>query len=175
MTRTATEITTDIIHRFAEGELPHEFDSLKGLLVADRDMDAQERFAYQQVIDTGLIAERMDSINAKGLLEYWNSRQMEISFDLPEVCYTFVETEGKICLIRQGESGYYNPGKAGGGYDGDANLAKKMNHDKLEVNRFQQEAMEAGSMFGWGIPAADPKHCFDNFIERLTKSANKVI
>lgn len=173
MKRTPQEITSAIINGFAESDLPSEFDSLKGLLIADHSMDAEEMATYRKVIDTHMIAERMDTINAKSLLKYWNTAQMELDLTLPETCYTFVETEGKICIIKRGESGYYNPGKVGGGYDGDADLAKKMNRDKLNVNRFQQEAMEGGSMFGWDVPGADARYCFDMFIERLTESANR--
>lgn len=172
--KTAHEITTDIIRNFDDRDMNSEFECLKGLLLADHAMDTEEREAYQKVIDTRLIAQRMDTMNAKGLLAFWNDKTEgdELNFDLPETCFTYVETEGKICIIKRGEPGFCNPGKVGGGYDGDKALAAKMNHGK-QVNRFQQEAMESGSMFGWGIQAADPRHCFDQFIVRLTITANR--
>jgi len=173
MTRTAEEITRAIINKFAEGDLPSEFDSLKGLLIADHAMDAEEIAVYRKVIDTHMIAERMDTMNAKALLRYWNTAQMELDLTLPETCYFYNEVQGRICLIKRGESGYYDPGKTGGGFDGDKKLADKMNKEKLNVNRFQREAMETGSMFGWDVPGADPQQCFSRFIERLNETANR--
>ena len=40
-------------------------------------------------------------------------------------------------------------------------LADSMNR-KLGVAKGQAEAMKAGSMFGWKVPAADPKNYDEN-------------
>ena len=40
-------------------------------------------------------------------------------------------------------------------------LADSMNH-KLGVTKGQAEAMKTGSMFGWKVPAADPKNYDEN-------------
>ena len=66
---------------------------------------------------------------------------------LPEVCAVRIPGSGAATLIRRGESGHYP-------FDTDIDV-DKFNTD-LGVTKNQVSAMEAGSMFGWDCPAADP-------------------
>lgn len=77
---------------------------------------------------------------------------MTISPDLPEVCYVYEPFAGGVLAIKRGTKGYY-PVKD---YPhGNQDLVDRMNKD-LGVAPEQVKAMQAGSMFGWHIPAADP-------------------
>jgi hypothetical protein len=71
---------------------------------------------------------------------------------LPEFCYGTLPTTGEVILIKLFEKGYYPcyNGKVKG-----EDKARELNA-RLGVTPAQQAAMEAGSMFGWSCPAADP-------------------
>ena len=75
---------------------------------------------------------------------------------LPEQCYVFVQTENCVGIIKKGESGFYRTDIQGGKPSETNALVNEMN-EKLGLTKAQVEAMKAGSMFGWGTPAADPK------------------
>ena len=72
---------------------------------------------------------------------------MKTAKGLPEFCYAIEMTNGKTIQIIRGENGFrtVKPGIS----VNDANAA-------LGVTAPQVEAMVAGSMFGWSVPAADP-------------------
>ena len=71
---------------------------------------------------------------------------------LPTFCYGSLPTEGKLIRIDFAESGY-TPVRN----DESNKTAKEMN-EKIGVTPAQAEAMLAGSMFGWNVPAANPKN-----------------
>lgn len=66
---------------------------------------------------------------------------------LPEMCATTLPSTGEPIIIKRGEDGYY-PMPDGRSID-EINEAfeAKLNHVR---------AMEAGSLFGWHVPGADP-------------------
>lgn len=66
---------------------------------------------------------------------------------LPEFCYTTHETTGKTIIVKRGTMGYY-PSK-------DQRSPEELN-EKLGVTLAQQEAMSTGSLWGWGVPGANP-------------------
>lgn len=93
-------------------------------------------------------AERMDGIGAKVI---------PLRSSLPERCYVFVPSSNEIGVVRKGESGYYKTDIPV--YDSkDAKALVNEQNEKLGVTKAQAEAMKAGSMFGWHVPAADPKN-----------------
>ena len=75
---------------------------------------------------------------------------------LPEQCYVFVQTENCVGIVKKGESGFFRTDIQGGKPSETNALVNEMN-EKLGLTKAQVEAMKAGSMFGWGTPAADPK------------------
>ena len=75
---------------------------------------------------------------------------------LPEQCYVFVQTENCVGIVKKGESGFFRTDIQGGKPSETNALVNEMN-EKLGLTKDQTEAMKAGSMFGWGTPAADPK------------------
>jgi hypothetical protein len=78
---------------------------------------------------------------------------MTISPNLPDVCYVFEPSVGYgLCALKRGTKGFY-PVKDYPHANQD--LCDRLNN-RLGVTKAQREAMLAGSMFGWHIPAADP-------------------
>ena len=74
---------------------------------------------------------------------------------LPDYCYSYIVTENVIGIIKKGESGFFKTDIS----FADKSEAKKIVEEynkKLCVTKAQYQAMQAGSMFGWEVPAADP-------------------
>ena len=70
-------------------------------------------------------------------------------YNLPDFCFANdVLDEEKIIIIKYGEMGYYNNNCRGNAMD---------YNEKIGVTRAEMEAMKAGSMFGWDVPAANPE------------------
>lgn len=75
--------------------------------------------------------------------------------ELPEFCYSTNPANGDITIIKNGEKGYYrceyttNDAEYNREYARDSNI-------RLGVTKAQEEAMLAGSLFGWNTPAAQP-------------------
>ena len=70
---------------------------------------------------------------------------------LPEFCYGVDPTDdGKVIMIKKGVKGYIPTDIKGG-----EKVADKLN-ERFGITKPQEEAMIAGSMFGWDVPAADP-------------------
>jgi hypothetical protein len=66
---------------------------------------------------------------------------------LPEFCYGTLLSTGETIIIKRGESGYYKSTRQ---FDADTL------NSELGITKAQKEAMMAGSLFGWDIPASDP-------------------
>ena len=77
-------------------------------------------------------------------------------FPLPIYCFSVLKTTGDLIYLRRGMTGYYPCplGKEGDRLGNEA-LAQEMN-DLFGYTKAQIAAMEAGSMFGWNVPGADP-------------------
>lgn len=82
------------------------------------------------------------------------SKVIPLRASLPEQCYGLLPGVGEIIIYKKGETGYYRT---------DFSTNRKENrelvdqyNERLGVSRAQEFAMQAGSMFGWTVPAADP-------------------
>lgn len=91
------------------------------------------------------------------LMERNGNEVIPLRSSLPEQCYIYLPTTNEIGIVKKGESGYYRTDLASGEPDAMRELADSMNK-KLGVSKAQAEAMKSGSMFGWKVPAADPKN-----------------
>ena len=77
--------------------------------------------------------------------------------NLPEYCYTTIHDDAELIFVKRGEKGYY-PCKASSSDPAwNRKFADEKNRDK-GVTKAQEEAMLAGSMFGWKVPAAFPEN-----------------
>ena len=85
-----------------------------------------------------------------------------VNEQLPELCFSVLPSTGELIKISRGEKGYYPC------YDKNADDPKSNRefaddrNAKLGVSKAQEQAMLAGSMFGWHVPAANPKNYDSN-------------
>lgn len=75
---------------------------------------------------------------------------------LPATCYSMLAETGEIIGLKKGEMGYYKVNIPAENKEIARKLIDNYN-EKLGVSRAQEEAMKAGSMFGWDATAANPK------------------
>jgi len=75
---------------------------------------------------------------------------------LPEMCYSIVPTTGELIIIKNGEKGYYPCTLSTDDREKNRNTANLENM-KRGIRECEEEAMLAGSMFGWDVPAANPQ------------------
>lgn len=75
---------------------------------------------------------------------------------LPEACLTLMPSDGRLIYIERGQSGYHTSNWDTGDSIQNRRIADNYNQ-KNGIAREQEEAMLNGSLFGWDVPAADPK------------------
>ena len=75
--------------------------------------------------------------------------------DLPDCCFTLLPSSGELIEITAGKSGYVR--SEASKRDPEANRLFADTSNKIfGITRAQEEAMLAGSLFGWATPAAKP-------------------
>lgn len=94
-------------------------------------------------------------------MEQYGATFIPLRSDLPEVCYSILPSTGDVIIIKHGESGYYRCEYSTEDKAFNREFANDRNA-KLGVSKAQVEAMLAGSMYGWDVPAADPKSYDEN-------------
>ena len=91
----------------------------------------------------------------------WDIRTEEECFSpklaegLPEMCFSVLPDTGALICIKRGESGYYPSDWSTGDKERNIQIRDDAN-ESMGVTDAQRKAMEAGSMFGWNVPGADP-------------------
>ena len=88
--------------------------------------------------------------------------------NLPEFCYANLPSDNSCILIKRGENGYY-PVKFDADMYGASEAEVDAMNQSLEVTKAQKQAMIAGSMFGWDVPASNPD-MYDEHGEPITAS-----
>ena len=76
---------------------------------------------------------------------------------LPDKCYAVLPSSDEIIIVKKGESGYYRTDKYGHDRAEALTIVDECN-ERGGVTKAQTAAMLAGSLFGWEVPAADPKN-----------------
>lgn len=88
-------------------------------------------------------------------MEYGGHTCEPIRDNLPEQCYSVLSGSDEIIIIKRGEKGYFKTNIPVTDKDEAWSIVNEYN-TKLGVSKAQEEAMKAGSMFGFQVPAADP-------------------
>ena len=81
--------------------------------------------------------------------------------ELPEFYFFVLPDTGELVTIKRNERGYYHSDWSTNDKVRNQEIADFQNR-KLGITPAQRQAMECGSMFGWKVPAADPKNYDDN-------------
>lgn len=90
-------------------------------------------------------------------LERGGSKVIPLRSSLPDHCYSLLSESNAIIIITKGESGYQYANKSGHDPAEAQSIVDECNKSS-GVTKAQEAAMLAGSMYGWDVPAADPKH-----------------
>ena len=99
------------------------------------------------------------------MIEDLGYKVVPLRASLPEKAYVYIESENKIGVVTKGEMGYKEMDITFSDKQ-DALDMVNINNKKHGITKAQAEAMKCGSMFGWHVPAADPKNYEDNGIPK---------
>ncbi|MDD2268099.1 MAG: hypothetical protein PHY15_00955 [Eubacteriales bacterium] len=94
-------------------------------------------------------------------MEQNGNKVIPLRSSLPEQCYSTLATSKEIIILKRGESGYYRTDIEYQNQEESRKIVDACNAE-LGVTKAQEEAMKAGSMFGFEVPGADPKNYNDN-------------
>ncbi len=102
------------------------------------------------------------------LMEKNGNTVVPLRSSLPDDCFVYLESTNEIALIQKGALGYFQTDYAVADADENKNNVILLNKSR-KITPAQYEAMKAGSMFGWAVPAADPKNYDDKGIPLKSK------
>lgn len=105
-------------------------------------------------------------------VEATNTKVIPLRSSLPQQCYTILPSTGEIVAVRRGESGCFPTELPDNGPDANREAVDLYNQ-RDGITRAQENAMFAGSCFGWETPAADPKNYTEDGVAIQPKTADR--
>lgn len=133
-------------------------DSLRVISPNGRQTDSTARFIDDYHMELGGISSSLYHIcEFAERMEAMHNTVIPLRKSLPEQCYTNLLETSDIVLLKKGETGCYKTELCAVSKEEAEAIVNEMNA-KLGVTPPQREAMKAGSMFGFHVPAADPKN-----------------
>lgn len=103
-------------------------------------------------------------------MERCQNKVIPLRSSLPEYCHTYLPTTGEIGIIKKGEKGYHRT-DISPVFGQEKEFVSEINRER-GITKAQEEAMRAGSMFGWECLAADPR-CYDENGHLMKPQKNK--
>ena len=93
---------------------------------------------------------------------------------LPALCLGIEPSSGNLINIKRGVSGYYGSDWNRPGERGHNRRTADIINERWGVTKAQEQAMLAGSIFGWEAPAADPRHYDENTLSPRAKKRDEL-
>lgn len=142
--------------RIYEPLLPAELETLKDYISGQASDGWGEGFEQHEILTgEGELYVHLWDFGKWSIMTEQERFAPKVAEGLPELCFSTLKSTGELIIIRRGESGYYRSDCNSTDRTINEETANE-NNQKLGVTAAQRCAMEAGSMFGWNVPGADP-------------------
>ena len=93
---------------------------------------------------------------------------------LPALCLSVEPSSGDLINIKRGVSGYYGSDWNRPGERAHNRRTADVMNERWGVTKAQEQAMLAGSIFGWEAPAANPHHYDENTLSSRAKKRDEL-
>ena len=142
------------------GELePQELETLKEYISGQASDGWGEGFEQREIEldrDRELYVHLWDSEGEWSIQTEQERFGPRIAQGLPDLCFSVIKSTGELICIKRGVEGYFPSDWSTPDRERNEEIAADQNQ-RLGVTEAQRQAMECGSMCGWGVPGADPK------------------
>ena len=122
----------------------------------NRDRTARYIDDYHVELSSGSVSNLFHICEFAERLEASGGTIIPLRSSLPEQCYSILDSTGEVIILQKGVDGYSTTDIPATDRISARQIVDHYN-EKLGVTKAQEAAMKAGSMFGWDVPAADPK------------------